>query len=51
MSTKERNRRIREMQREAAEYTARTGKPVNPTFLAAMQTQGCITILNPSILR
>ena len=51
MSVKERNKRVAEMQRVADEYTARTGKPANPTWLAAMQTQGCITILNPSILR
>lgn len=51
MSEKERQRRVQMMQKEAEEYTARTGKQVSPTFLAAMQTQGCITILNPSILR
>ena len=51
MSEEEIQRRVQTMQREAEEYTARTGNPVNPTWLAAMQTQGCITILNPSILR
>lgn len=51
MLEKERKRRVKEMQEYAAAYTARTGKQPNPTFLAAMQTQGCITILNPSILR
>ena len=51
MSVKEKQKRVAEMQKVADEYTARTGKPANPTWLAAMQTQGCITILNPSILR
>ena len=51
MSVKEKQKRVAAMQKVADEYTARTGKPVNPTWLAAMQTQGCITILNPSILR
>ena len=50
MSQKEIQRRVRRMQEIADEYTSRTGNPVNPTFLAAMQTQGCITILNPRIL-
>ena len=51
MSEREKQRRVKAMQDVADEYTARTGKQPNPTFLAAMQTQGCITILNPSILR
>ncbi|MBR4263970.1 MAG: hypothetical protein IKQ48_05285 [Paludibacteraceae bacterium] len=51
MSEREIQRRVKAMKKEAAEYTAMTGKPLNPAFLAAMQTQGSITILNPSILR
>ena len=50
MSQREIQKRVQMMQQEAAEYTARTGNPVNPAFLAAMQTQGSITILNPRIL-
>ena len=51
MSQKEIQKRVQRMQEIADAYTARTGKPANPTWLAAMRTQGSITILNPSILR
>lgn len=50
MSREEILRRQKEMREMAAEYTARTGKPVSKTWLAAIETQGCITINDPAFL-
>ncbi|MBQ8939052.1 MAG: hypothetical protein IJ047_02375 [Paludibacteraceae bacterium] len=50
MSRKEILRRQKEMREMAAEYTARTGKQPSKTFLAAIETQGCITINDPAFL-
>jgi hypothetical protein len=50
MSRKEILRKQEAMRQRAAEYTARTGKPVNKLWLAAIETQGCITINDPAFL-
>ena len=51
MSTIEIQRRQREMRQRAAEYTARTGKQPSKTWMAAIETQGCITINDPAFLQ
>ena len=38
------------MRQRAAEYTARTGKQPSKTWMAAIETQGCITINDPAFL-
>ena len=50
MSRKEILRKQEAMRREAEAYTARTGKPVSKTWLAAIETQGSITINDPAFL-
>lgn len=49
MSRKEILKKQEAMRREAEAYTARTGKPVSKTWLAAIETQGSI-INDPAFL-
>lgn len=50
MSKREIQKRQTEMRQRAAEYTARTGKQPSKAWLAAIETQGCITIHDPAFL-
>lgn len=50
MSEKEKKDKVTRMQQMAADYEAKEGRKPSKTFLAAIHSQGCLTINDPALV-